>query len=71
MLITSLCFKIELFFFFFQVIWLILTWMVVGRELWLLNKSFKAVCKGNNSPCFISVQEHKQLGYVVYQYATC
>lgn len=68
MLITSPSFKTE---HLFKVIWLILTWMVAGRELWFLNKSLKAVCKGNNSYCFIAVQEHKQLRYVVYQYATC
>lgn len=70
MLITSPSFKIKLFL-FFEMIWLILTRTVAERELCLLNKSLKAVCKGNNSYCFIAVQEHKQLGYVAYQYATC
>lgn len=68
MLIMSPPFKI---YHFFKVIWLILTCMVAGRELRFLNKSLKAACEGNNSYCFIAAQEHKQLGYVVYQYATC
>lgn len=41
------------------------------NKFMFLSKSFQALGdSGDNSSCFMAIQESKQLGYMAYQYAT-